>query len=171
MLAEKLGRCLLQTVEIEGPAAVPDEGREHRRADALGAGRRAGFRFGKDRSGKDAVLVGLAQDAVAGVEACGNRLDAEDANAGGQRAVEGAMQVGGGDGRGDREGCNLRERVDAGIGAAGALGQHALAGHVGDGLGKRALNGGEMRLDLPPVKGGAVVGKDGLPVLHGLFGR
>jgi hypothetical protein len=67
---------------------------------------------------KDSVLVGLAEGGVAGVEAGWDGFDGEDADAGREAAVEGAVQVGGGDGRGEREAGDLSEGVDPGVGAA-----------------------------------------------------
>ena len=78
-------------VERERPAAVPGVGREEGRADALErglAGREA------DASLEDAVLVGFAAGAVAGVEARRDRFAGEDANAGREDAVECAMKIG-----------------------------------------------------------------------------
>jgi hypothetical protein len=79
------------------------------------------------------------------------------------------MEVRGGDGDGEGEGGDLGEGVNAGVGAAGALGEDGFAGDAMDGLGERALYGGERRLDLPAVVGGSVVGQDCLPVRHGLL--
>ena len=118
-------------------------------------------------AGEDAVLVGFAEGVVAGVEVFGDGLDGEDADAGGKGAVEGAMEVGGGDGDGEGEGGDLGEGVDAGVGAAGALREDGFAGDAVDGLGESALDGGEVGLDLPTVVGGSVVGEDELPVRHG----
>ena len=83
---------------------------------------------------EDAVLVGFAEGAVAGVEVFGDGFDGEDADARGKGAVEGAMEIGGGDGDGEGEGGDLGEGVDAGVGAAGALGEDGFAGDVVDGL-------------------------------------
>ena len=97
MRAEQECGGLGHGVEREGPAAVPGVGREEGRADALErglAGREA------DAALEDAVLVGFAAGAVAGVEAGRGLFAGEDADAGGQDAVERAMQVR----RGDR-GC------------------------------------------------------------------
>lgn len=120
-------------------------------------------------AGEDAVLVGFAAGAVAGVEVFGDGGDGEDADAGWEGAVEGAMEICGGDRDGEGEGGDLGEGVDAGVGAAGALGENGLAGDAMDGLGERALYGGEGWLDLPAVVGGSVVGEDCLPVRHGLL--
>jgi hypothetical protein len=67
---------------------------------------------------EDAVLVGLAQGAVAGVEVFGDCLDREDTDARGKGAVEGAMKIGLGDRDSEGEGGDLCEGVDAGVGAA-----------------------------------------------------
>ncbi len=58
------------------------------------------------------------------------------------------------------EGGDLGEGVDAGVGAAGALGEDGFSGDVVDGVGEGALDGGEIGLDLPAVEGGSVVGED-----------
>ena len=64
-------RCrLLQEGEIERETAGPDVGREKGRADAAAV-----------VAGEEAVLVGFAQRAVAGVEVFGDGLDGEDADA------------------------------------------------------------------------------------------
>jgi hypothetical protein len=84
-----------------------------------------------------------------------------------EAAVEGAVQVGGGDGGVQREGGDLGEGVDTGVGAAGALREDALAGGAVDGVGEQALDGGEVGLDLPSAVRGAVVGESELPVRHG----
>ncbi len=104
---------------------------------------------------------------MAGVEVFGDGFDGEDADAGGKGTVEGAVEVGGGDGNGEGEGGDLGEGVDAGVGAAGALGEDGFAGDAVDGLGEGALDGGQVGLNLPTVVGRSVVGEDELPVRHG----
>ena len=152
-------RCgLLEDGEIERRAAGPYVGGEHGGADAIVAA-----------AGEDAVLVGFAQGAVSGVEVVGDGFDGEDADAWGKGAVEGAMKVGRGDGDGEREGRDLGEGVDPGVGAAGALGEDGFAGNAVDGVGEGALDGGEVGLNLPSVVGGSVVGEDDLPVRHGMI--
>ena len=154
--AEDVGRGLLERGEVEGETAGPDVGGQKGRADSCVVA-----------AGEDAVLVGFAQGAVAGVEGFGDGFDGEDADACGERVVEGAMEIGGGDGDGEGEGGDLRESVDAGVGAAGALGENGFAGDAVDGVCEGALYGGEIGLDLPAVVGGSVVGEDELPVGHG----
>ena len=104
---------------------------------------------------------------MACVEVGGDGFDGEDADAGRKAAVEGAVQVGGGDGSGEREAGDLSESVDTGVGAAGALGKDTLAGGAVDGVGEQALDGGEVGLDLPSPVRGAIVGERELPVRHG----
>ena len=72
-----------------------------------------------------------------------------------------------GDGGFERDGSDLAEGVNAGVGAAGALGEDGLAGDVEEGVGERSLDGREAGLNLPAVVGRAVVGEGELPVRHG----
>ena len=85
-----------------------------------------------DAALEDAVLVGFAAGAVAGVEAGRGLFAGEDADAGREDAVERAMEVGGGDRGFEAEADDLRECVDAGVGAAGALREDLFAGEAGD---------------------------------------
>ena len=150
-------RCgLLEDGEIERRAAGPDVGGEHGGTDVCVV-----------VAGEDAVLVGFSQRAVAGVEVFGDGFDGEDADACGECAIQCVMEVCRGDGDGEREGGDLGESVDAGVGAARALGEDGFAGDALDGLREGALNGGEIGLDLPTVVRGSVVGQDEFPVRHG----
>src|SRR5271170_5170784 len=148
-----MGGGLLEDGEVERIAADPYVRGKHGGADAI--------------TREDAVLVGFAEGVVSGVEVFGDGFDREDANAWGKGAVEGAMEVGGGDGYSEGEGGDLGEGVDPGVGAARALRQDGLARDVVDYLRESALDGGEVGLDLPTVVGGPVVGEDELPVRHG----
>ncbi len=104
MRAENVGGGLLEGSEVEEERAVPDVRGEHGGTDAA--------------AGVDAVLVSFAKGAVAGVEAGGSVFDGEDANAGREGVIEGAVEVCRGDGGVKREGGNLGEGVDPGVGAA-----------------------------------------------------
>jgi hypothetical protein len=73
---------LLHSYEIEGPGAVPDEGSERGWADGLCG---------------DAVLIGLAAGAVAGMEVGRDLLDGDDPDTGGKDVIEGSLEVGDGD--------------------------------------------------------------------------
>ena len=106
---------VLEDGEVEGPGAVPYVGCEHGGAYAV-VGVGDGGRV--DDAREDAVLVGLAEGAVAGVEVVGCWVDGEDADAGRKGAVECAMEVFGRDGDREHEGGYLGEGVDAGVGAA-----------------------------------------------------
>lgn len=92
---------------------------------------------------------------------------AEDADTGWQAAVEGAAEVGGWNGGRKGKGGNLAKRVDAGVGATGALGKDALARGAMDCIRKQPLDGRQAGLDLPSMVGCPVVGEDELPLLHG----
>ena len=152
MSAENVGGGALEGGQVEGEAVVPDVVGEH---------------GGADVSSGDAVLVGLAEGAVASMEVFRDFLDGEYTDARWKGAVEGSVEVGWRDGNGEREGCDLGEGVDSGVGAAGALREDGLAGDVVDGVSEGSLDGGEVGLDLPTVEGGSVVGEDDLPVRHG----
>ena len=104
MGAEDVGGGLLKDGEIEGEWTGPDEGGEHGGTDGAG--------------GVDAIFVGFAGGAVAGMEVGGGVLDGENADAGRKGPVEGSMEVGRWDGCVEGEGCYLGEGVDSGIGAA-----------------------------------------------------
>ncbi len=84
MGAGDVGCGLLEGSQVEGALEGPDVGGEHRRADLV--------------AGEDAVLVGFAAGAVAGVEVFGDLFYGEDADALGEDVVEGPVKIGGGDG-------------------------------------------------------------------------
>ncbi len=72
-------------------------------------------------------------------------------------------------GDGEGEGSDLAEGVDAGVGAAGALGEDGLAGDPLDCLRERALYGWQGSAGSASRCRESVVGEDGLPVRHGLL--
>ena len=164
--AEKMGGGGVHGGELEGVTAVPDEGGEEGRADIdVGGVLAGGEGVGGVRAAKVyAVLVGFGLGGVAGVEGVGGVFKGEDADAGGKDAIESAVEVGGGDGGAEGEGGDLGEGVDAGVSAAGALGEDRLGGDVGDGAGEGSLDGGQAGLDLPAVEGCAVVDESGFEV-------
>ncbi len=72
---------VLEQSEVELEGTVPDEGREHGGADKRhGVGDRG---EGQGARGEDAVLVGLADGAVTGVEAGGGGFKGENTDGGG----------------------------------------------------------------------------------------
>ncbi len=66
----------------------------------------------------------------------------------------------------EREGCNLGKRMNARIGATGALGKDALANCAKYDIRKNSLNGWEVRLDLPAMIESAVIRNRELKVRH-----
>jgi hypothetical protein len=116
---------------------------------------------------EDAVLVGFAECAVAGVKVFGDGFYGENADACRECAVESAMKICGRDGGRQGEGGDLGKGVDASVRATGALGENGFSGDAMDGLGECALNGWKGGLNLPAVIGCSIVGENDLPVRHG----
>ena len=90
--AEDVGGGFCGGFKVEGEGIVPDVRSEEWGADAVGF---AGFADWVD-TGEEAVLVGLAESGVAGVEGgIGDRGvgDGEDADGGREGAIEGAVEV------------------------------------------------------------------------------
>src|ERR1700679_2420086 len=78
--AEDVRGGLLERGKGKVERACPKEGGEHRGADTV--------------AGEDAVLVGFAEGAVAGVEVGWNSFDRENADAGWEGPVEGMVEIG-----------------------------------------------------------------------------
>jgi hypothetical protein len=100
------------------------------------------------------------------VKALGRRFDRQHSDGWGKGSIESEVEIQGRDGGFERKGGNLGEGVDTRVGAARALGEDCFASDAVESLGEDSLNGGESWLDLPAIKGGAVVSKDGFPELH-----
>ena len=141
----------LHWIKTQRPAAIPDESRDVRGTDAL-------VRFAGPASLEDAVLVRLVANASARVEVSGRVHQADDADGGGQPAVERTMQSICRDVRLECQGNALRRRVNAGVRPARPLRQDRFAGHFVDCRGKRALDRRQARLHLPAEEVRAVVG-------------
>ena len=107
----------------------------------------------------DAVVIALGEGGVAGVEFRGHLIGGEDADGGGKTVIEDDAEVCDRNGAGGLKGRDLGEGMDAGVGASGALGQKLLSGEALDGLRQGTLDGGLAGLDLPAVKGGAIIGE------------
>jgi hypothetical protein len=169
--ADHVGGGGVEGGEVQRPGAGPDIRRESGRADEFVPRFEVpGSKFGEGSAqGEDAVFVCFAQGAVAGVEICGNEFGGEDADAWGQAAIEGPVKIRGRDGCGERKGGYLAEGVHASIGATGTLGQDALTSDVVEGVGEKALDGGQAGLHLPAVVGRAVVSERDFPVRHALL--
>ncbi len=99
--------------QLQGPGTGPDEGGEGWRAEVFRMWFEVrGSRFernfqGWSAEGEDAVLVGFGEGGVARVEVWGDDLGGEDADAGREAAVEGTVQIGGGNVGGEGEAGNL----------------------------------------------------------------
>src|SRR5208283_2297838 len=65
-----------------------------------------------------------------------------------------------------RETRNLRQRVHAGVGAAGTLGQYIFSTQSSNGRGKRALDRCPAGLHLPSGKIGAIIREDQSEITH-----
>src|SRR6201999_2564146 len=109
------------------------------------------FKRRADRSAKQGVLINLGDCVKAGMKVRVGLDDVEDSNRRGEQAVDGALQIGRGDGIFDRERGDLGPRMDACIGTSGSRDMNGPALHAADNLFERSLDGGKPRLDLPAV--------------------
>ena len=107
MLTGDQSGSLLHGRLIEGIGVVGDVAGEKRRDDV---------------AAPDAVVVALGAGGVAGVKAFGHFVDGEDADGGGKPIVEHDAEVCERDGAGGLKGGDLRQGVNAGVGATRALG-------------------------------------------------
>src|ERR1700677_452923 len=82
-----------------------------------------------------------------------------DANRWGKGAIDGAEQIARRDGGTKSEACDLREGMDAGVGAAGALRQRGFACNAAERCLKLALDGSNAGLHLPALEVGSIVGQ------------
>ena len=103
---------------------------------------------------------------MARVEGFGNNFGREYPNTRREGVVEGALQILGWNVAPESKTGHLAERMNAGIGAAGALWEDGFAGDLADGFGECALDGRKAGLNLPTVEVGAVVTESELPVRH-----
>ena len=112
-----------------------------------------------DGRAQDAVAVGLGGGVPTGVEVMRDLLHLQHPDAGGQETVERAQEVLRRDARAGLAVRHLAERVHARVGAPGAVEANLLAGDLLQGVHQRALDGGNVGLDLPAVELAAVVGE------------
>ena len=66
---------------------------------------------------------------------------------------------------------HLRERMDAGVGPAGAVDDSFFLRDLACGFVERALHGGQPRLHLPAVECGAVVSDGEFDIAHAALGN
>ena len=99
-----------------------------------------------------------------------HRFGFGDTNRWGEGAIERAEQVLGRNGSAESEASDLGQGVDAGVGAARALGQWRFSRDAAERSLQLALDGREAGLHLPALKVGAVVGEGKLPGLEAGIG-
>src|SRR5580698_750222 len=148
VLAFEVAGRALQQIQVHGPGAGVDIASQEGRADAFA---------------EDAILVGFCHCRVARMKGASHGSRFQNANGGGECPIEGELQIFRGNVGGEFEAGYLAEGVDAGIGAAGALGQWGFAGDAAEGGLQFSLDGGLTGLDLPAAEVGAVVGEGQLP--------
>ena len=118
---------------------------------------------------RDLVQVAAGGGVVAGVEPVRHDLDAADVDVGGQRLVDPRQQRRRRQRRADVEMRDLGQRVDAGVGAAGAVDLEAIAaGRGADRLDQLALDRPRVGLDLPAAVARAGVLDGQLEAGHGV---
>ena len=154
MLADDARRRLLKRRQVQRPFNSVDKAGLPRRTD------RSGEWIGHHH----AVLIHLGDGTMPRVKLGVNDLGREHSDCSRQGPVQCADQVRCGNTRGEADGCDLRQRVDAGICPARTLRQNCLAGDAMNCLRELTLESGQLRLHLPAVKIGAVIGKDQFPV-------
>ncbi len=105
------------------------------------------------------IVVTLASRGVPRMEAYLDFIDCQDSNGGGKAVIEHGAKVGDRYGTAGFKTYDLRQCMNARIGASGALWQKLFPREALDHRCQRALNGGPAGLDLPSVEGGAVIGE------------
>jgi hypothetical protein len=114
---------------------------------------------------EDPVLIGFRYRAVARVKVARHPRCAEDADRRRERSVECTGEIRLRDGCGQRKRRHLTQRVHACVRPAGALGQHVFAGDPRQCIAQFALHRYPIRLNLPAVEFGTVIGKYQFPLI------
>lgn len=107
---------------------------------------------------EDPVFVSLRYGVEPGMELWSDLLHIADSYGRRKQAIDGPAQVIRRNRVGEGNGSYLGPGMNAGVGPAGALDPHRSALYLADDTFQRSLDGGQVRLDLPAVKVGAVVG-------------
>ncbi len=103
---------------------------------------------------------------MASVERGFRDLSSEHPNTARQQPIERTLEISGGDRAFKRDAGNLSQSMDTRVGSPRALRKNDLSSDVTDRRRKRALHGGQVRLDLPAMEGGSVVAEGQLPEGH-----
>ena len=122
-----------------------------------------------DAGAIDAVAVDLGARRGARMESWRDFLDAKHAHGGGQGIVQRNHEIRFWYRRIGLPGCDLTERMNAGIGSSGALRNFILAGHALQRFRQDSLHRPAAWLHLPAVKFRAVIAKRDLQIAHATF--
>src|ERR1700722_4690627 len=159
VLAFKEARARLERIERKRPRAGVDVAGEEGRAEE----RR------RICCAQDAVFVSFGDGGMARMKGALDSFGFGDADRWRKCAIDGAEQIAGRDGGAKSEACNLRERVDPGVGAAGALRERRFSRDAAERRLKLTLDGWKAGLHLPALEVGSVVGQCELPGLKAGF--
>ena len=119
------------------------------------------------RSTVNAVAICFSLRLPASVKIGAYFFGGDDADRGRDQGVQGALKFSGWESGLRFEMRYLPERVDACVGAAGALDENFFLGDLRSCFGESALDRWQAGLDLPAVEGSAVVGDCEFDVAHG----
>ena len=150
MFSLKELRCPLQGVHVHGPGAGKSIAGQKRRADRLA---------------EDAVFVGLRDRRVPGMKGAWQPFSLRECGSTRAECGSGRGEVLGRDGRLQGKARHLPQRMNAGVGAARALGERGFAGDPAQGRLQFALDCWLPGLHLPAAEIGAVIGQGQLPGL------
>src|SRR5258708_3061484 len=139
MLANKCLSGLLESRHVDTPRESVDIACEEWRT----------YLLAPRLSEENAIFVGLCDDRVTRMKGFRDNRRFEDAYGSRQDAVQRAQQVRGGDGRPKGKTRHLRQGVNAGVGATGALRQGGLAGNATQSRLQLTLHGAVAPLHLP----------------------
>ena len=106
---------------------------------------------------KNSVAISFGDSRTTGVKVRRHFFHGKNTDGAGQYIIEGAAEICCRNWRLKHYGCGLGERVDAGIGASGALRKSLFAGQLFNNGHQCPLDGGAIGLDLPSGEVVAVV--------------
>ncbi len=121
---------------------------------------------GNDFAAIQTVAIDFAAGGPASVEVRAHFLGGHNANRGRQQRVQRAVKFGSGKSRLRAKAADLAQRVDAGVGAPGAVELHIFLRDAAQHVHDFALDGRFVCLNLPAVEVRAVVGDGELEITH-----